>query len=363
VKLPGGGQSTFIPAGSVPVEETMPVEFAPAAIQELFDTQLEQIARRCGYKDSAHYIHVELGGVLYNYTLTFHSAHVIHARPAFDGDEPGWNVWDLMLQNQALMYFGDVLPRPNGVKLPMTAVVQVAGDCLGRTGEARTCDASGAVGPYASCALPVVSKEEALTNTEWGQQMRIVATLQGGMPPVKTKPPRSRPQTGINPSIAMTAHNSSSSTSTTADAPGPILESFNNIPIKREPVPKPKANPKKRASRSSTRGTAPKPSSPATATSASSTSAGKKGGGVLVLYARLPRVGDEAFAHNKSKFSPAKVLALYNNFVEVDTLGPTKTTKTSPITVKSGSHFQIVLPPMDDRARHDVFPLGAIYRD
>jgi hypothetical protein len=67
----------------------MHVQIAPKEIQDLFDLQLQQIAARCGYKTGEHYIAVALGGVMYDYTLNFDSAHIIHAQPSFDGVVPG----------------------------------------------------------------------------------------------------------------------------------------------------------------------------------------------------------------------------------------------------------------------------------
>ena len=67
------------------------------------------------------------------------------------------------------------------------------------------------------------------------------------------------------------------------------------------------------------------------------------------------------FTDARSKFGRSTVIAVYRNFVEVDTLVPVDESKTAAILVKSGTTFDIVLPPMDDRAiRVRVLAVGEI---
>jgi hypothetical protein len=68
---------------------------------------------------------------------------------------------------------------------------------------------------------------------------------------------------------------------------------------------------------------------------------------ISTAYAGLPLVGEAYFTG--TKFRTATVLALYQNFVELDALQPADASETTPIPVKSGTTFNIVLPPLDDR--------------
>jgi hypothetical protein len=329
------------------------IEMVPTSIQGLFDMHLEQIAVRSGYKSGAHYIALGLDGVMYDYTLTFDSDHLIHESPSFGGLTPGWRLWDLVLQNQALVYFLDVLPRSNGVQLPMTGVVLAAGDCMERSEEARTSMTHGAVRATAPSTLPLTT-EDVQTNSA---QMRVTATLQGGKPPDAARESWRR-SAGIHPFVSgaedassASSGGSSNSTGGSVSAPSePVTPLMSTIPtnIKPERAARPsrttKQQPKQATSRQRARSV---PSSSRAASASRNTKVGT-GGGVMVslTYADLPQVGDSVFGCAKSKYRPTNVVALYQNFVEVASLAPITA---SSIVVKSGTAFNVIMPPLDDR--------------
>jgi hypothetical protein len=340
VALPGGGHSTPIHDDAA-TTESLRILVAPKDIQDLFDLQLQQIAIRCGYKTAENYLTLALGGVMYDFTLTFHSGHTIHARPGFTTGLLGWQVWDLELNAHALVYYLEEA-RPSGTQLPMTGVVQGPGDCMGRTEEARIRVSNGAILPNPPSADT--------------KQMRIVATMQGGLPPIKVKPAL-RPSSsssatytgegsihggpGTSPSTAKSQSTLTSSSPSTSSSSSsvPVL-------VKLEPLPAPTAaGPKKQPKRASSR----RPTKKA----ASSTSDQGESGGVMVqvAYGGLPQVGETLFhgLGRQSKYQPTKVRSLYFNFVEVDALQPTDSSDAAAIRVQNGTAFNVKLPPLDDR--------------
>jgi hypothetical protein len=114
-------------------------------------------------------------------------------------------------------------------------VVQVPGDCMGRTGEARTYMTSGAIRATASSTLPQ-SVSELIANPK----MRIVATMQGGVPPDEATTHMRRqfsdPSTG-------TADSSSSSKSPPPEPQPPQSAPPSPPPSSKSPCPKPKPRP------------------------------------------------------------------------------------------------------------------------
>ena len=339
VALPGGGHSTPILADAATTED-LRILVAPKDMQALFDLQLQQIAMRCGYKTAENYIAVALGGVVYDFTLTFHSGHIIHEH-GFTTGLPGWQVWDLELKNHALVYYLG-MPRPSGTQLPMTGVVQGPGDCMGRTGEARIRVFNGAILSTPPSTDP--------------NQMRIVATMQGGLPPIEVKPAL-RPSSSSSATYAgeSTMHGSTAKSPSTAKSQSTLTTSStsssgnsNSVPaiIKQEPLPattttRPKQQPKRASSRRPTK------------KAASSASERSESGGVMVhvAYAYLPQVGEVLYQGlgRQSKFRQTKVRSLYFNFVELDALQPTDTSDAAAIRVQNGTAFNVILPPLDDR--------------
>lgn len=77
---------------------------------------------------------------------------------------------------------------------------------------------------------------------------------------------------------------------------------------------------------------------------------------VPVAYAGLPQVGDTLFTSPQSKFEPTAVISLCHNFVELAFLAASEF-----IFMQSGTAFNIILPPLDDRVTNvRVLAVGEI---
>jgi len=326
----------------------MHVEEAPPEIQDIFDQQLAGIAKRLGYDSPDHYHKVGLQGLLYHYTINFMAGHSVEHGDEWMRDGPGFFIFNLALQIAGLFYLLDMLMRASGVKMPMSAVWQEPGDCVGFSGNARIFMLHGVLRAMDIKRLPR-TKEEMKNDPLWRGRLRVVGTLRGGpipLPAQKDWYDHLAEDYGI-------------------PNPFTVPERAQKTTIKKEAAGK----------RASTRLAAPtlkKPttsaaikSPPTTSTTKASPrrSTGAKAnlvdGGVLVSsqYAHLPRIGTTININANVTYGACKVLGLFQNLVVTDRVALHKA-----VVVQSGMLLRMHIPPLDDTVTEiSVLAVGEIW--
>ena len=313
----------------------MHVAVAPPLIQELFNLNLRQIALRTGYKDAAHYVKEGLDGVVYHYTLNFMGGHTIVHTDEPKNDGPGWWIWNLVLQISGLLYFLDHWERANGVQLPMSAVWQETGDCVGFSGDARIYMGHGVLREMGTLRLPG-TKEELGDDPSWRQRARMVSTIRGGL-----LPPEREKQWDKHHEVHYGL----------VESPLPKK----GAPRKTKKVAKMKI--KVEAPRASPR-LANVTTTTTTPTTSSSAASAPTISGALVpaSQAHLPQIGAVLNVTNQT-YGTCTVLGVCSNFVVTNVVSPRKA-----ITLQAGTQFKVRLLPLDDRVTVvDVLLVGEIY--
>jgi hypothetical protein len=340
VRLPDGTFSREFPAyyglGSDLSDEQkaargpgMHIEKAPDDIQELFDKSLTKIAKCQGYKSSAHYIQDGLGGVVYHYTLNFMGAHSIEHVDEPDYDGAGLWIWNTALQICGLFYLLDPWARPNGTQLPMSAVWQETGDCIGFSGDARIYMVHGVLREGGTAKLQPRITDESKEGSSWRENVRIVGTIRGGLVPPTMK-------------RAWYQH---------------FSKHYRTLSGKTKKAEKPKVEVEMGTLRASSRlaVVAPAPHTPTTSSRTSSAAACSHAL-VAAHLGHLPQIGD-VINGNQCKYGSCTVLALCSNFVVTSVVSTRRA-----INLKAGTQFKVRLPPFDDEVTVvDVLLVGEIW--
>jgi hypothetical protein len=334
VKLPDGTFSTNFPfyygsnddltdAERAARGPDMPVARAPKLIQELFDRQLAQIAKRQGYKDAQHYIDTALEGVLYHFTLNFMAAHTLTHGDEYNFDGPGLWTWNLILQIRGLFYFLDAWARADGVQLGLWGVQLQRGDCTGFSGTARNFLQHGVLRTLPIHKLPK-TKQEMEADPSYKTQVRIVATIRGGLLSEADK-------NNFDNHFATKVNNEGNEGQQQVAPVSPAQKKAVS-PAQKKPSKK-KSTPKKRP------GTRKAGAETRVAVSASTTL-------VSAQYAHLPEVGSILNSKSNSKFGAVTVLGVHANFLLTD-----KVAGRDVIVMREGIIVRMKIPPLDDRVQ------------
>ena len=158
-------------------------EIAPPAIQKLFDQVLANAAE-CYNVSVEDFVNVNMGGVIYDFTLNYFKGHTMEHSDEPDNHGPGAWVGNVYVQGEGMLHFGDNDRIPRRAGKPhrhMSGVWQKPGDCVAFSGEARVIMAHGVLMdiPAVVTTLPL-SEQELDKDPEWFETVRIVATVRGG---------------------------------------------------------------------------------------------------------------------------------------------------------------------------------------
>ena len=251
------------------------------------------------------------------------AGHTLTHGDEYKFDGPGLWTWNLILQTQGLFYFLDSWAHENGVQLGLWGVQLQCGDCTGFTGTARTFMQHGVLRELPIRKLPK-NKQEIEADPSYHTQVRIVATIRGGLLSEADKK-------DFNNHFA-TNDNNEDDEGQQQVAPVSPAQKKAVSPAQKKSSKK-KATPKQR---------------PATRKTGDETRVAVGASTTLVpaQYAYLPEVGSILNSKPNSKFGAVTVLGVHANFLLTD-----KVQGRDVIVMREGIIVRMKIPPLDDRVQ------------